>query len=158
WMRARTLRGEERSFEVRAKDARTRAARGQRSHRLDRCRLVGGDEGRLVGGDSREQHRFARAPVVLGRRGEEIDAAITVDLDVDQARNRDQSAASVTQADRDNAPVIDLDVTGDELAADERGLDPEPHVDAALRTDQGGSVLSSRALAESASMSARSDT
>ena len=74
-------------------------------------------------------------PVVLGERGEEVDAAVTVDLDVDQPRNRDQSMRPATQADIDNAPVLDRDVAWDELPVDERGLDPEPHVDAARRSD-----------------------
>src|SRR5581483_9863356 len=56
-----------------------------------------------------------------------VDAVIAVHLDVDQSRDRDQLVRAGTQAHGEHAPIDDLDVAGDELASDERGLDPQPH-------------------------------
>src|SRR5215468_9356008 len=155
-MRAGPVGREERPFEVRADDARACGVRRHRSERLHRRCLRRRDERRLVGRHAGEQQGLARAAIVVARGGEEVDAAVAVHLEVDEARYRDPAARAAGEADRDDTTVLHLDVARYELATDERGLDPEPHCPAAFRTEP--SEASSRERASAASTPARSET
>src|SRR5579859_8235678 len=99
WMRAEPLGGKEGAFEVRPDDARRRPVRGQRAEGVDDRALCGGDERRLVRRHAREQQRLPRALVVLGGRGEEVDTAEAVHLQVDEAGNGDPAALASSKAD-----------------------------------------------------------
>jgi hypothetical protein len=56
----------------------------------------------------------------------EVDAAESVDVQVDEPRRSDTASRTAVQPDRGNAAVGDLDVARQKLAVDERGLDSEP--------------------------------
>src|SRR5581483_3541442 len=70
--------------------------------------------------------------------------------------DRNAATRAARETDSDHTSVVDLDVTGHELATDERRLDSELHVSAAFRTEP--SEAASRERAASASTPARSDT
>ena len=106
---------------------RPRAVRRDRPQCIDERALRRGDERRLVRGHAGEEQRLARANVVLRRRGEEVDAPEAVHLQVDEAGHRDAATCAAGETDVDDDAVLDVDVASDELATDERGLDPEPH-------------------------------
>jgi hypothetical protein len=62
---------------------------------------------------------------MLGDSGvDEIDATMTMDVEVDEARDR-ESCAGRSQADSDDLPVLDRDVAVDELPVDDRSADSE---------------------------------
>src|SRR5439155_216250 len=76
----------------------------------------------------------ASSAVAVGVRLQQVDAAEAVHLEVDEAGRRDAAAVRGRQAERRQRAVVgELDVAGDELAADDRGLDAEPHGETALR-------------------------
>ena len=63
-----------------------------------------------IGGDAAVEQRVSGRPVAGCVRGGEVDAAEAVHLQVDEAGHRDPAAALRREADRDDAPVRDLDV------------------------------------------------
>src|SRR5262249_52190975 len=73
------------------------------------------------------QERLSRTAVVVAGGREEVDAAVPVHLEIDEAGDRDTAARSAREAERDDPPALDVDVAGNELAPHESGLDPEPH-------------------------------
>ena len=136
-------RGEERPLEVRADDVRgsvrRKRAQGVHEHCLGRR-----DERRLVRRHPDLQQRLAGNVVVGRRRREEVDAGEAVDLQVDEARNGHASPAAARQPDARHATVGDVDVARDELAADERRVDAEPHLDPSSAADTEPPPLASR--------------
>ena len=113
-----------------AEHARSTAVRRQGAERLDERVLRRGDERGLVRRHTGRQQRLPRAPIIVGARRQEVDAAEPIDLDVDEAGRGDAAAAdSVAQADLGDHAVLDRDVARNELAADERCADTEPHVE-----------------------------
>src|SRR5690242_1273071 len=155
-VRARAVGRKERSFDMRPEDPRPLRARRHRAQSLDRRLLRRSDEGGLVRGHAGEQQCLARAAVVVARGGEEVDPAVAVHLKVDEAGNRDPAARPTGETERDDAPVLDVDVAGDELPANQCSLDAEPHWPAAFRTEP--SDASSLERAASASTPASSET
>ena len=125
-MRPHPIGREERPLEVGAQHAGTRLGR-HGLQCLDRRRLGRGDERRLVRGDAGKQERLARTLVVVRWGGEEIDASVAVDLEIDEARDRNAPSRTSGETDGGDPPVFDLDIPGDELAANECRLDSQPH-------------------------------
>src|SRR5262249_25629371 len=148
-MRAEPLRREERAVEMRTDDLRPAVRRWHLAQRVEQHLLRRGDERRLVRGYSEREKRLARAPVVVTARRQEVDAGEAVHLQRDEARHGNAAPACRGQADADDAPVIDLDVAGKQLAAHERGFDAEPQT-------CSGRPLASERLAASDTLSAQS--
>jgi hypothetical protein len=90
-VRAEPPRREERTFEMRADDARAALVRGHSSQRGGNLDLGGGDERGLERGDPGSEQRFAGAHVVVEVRDLEVDAGEAVDLEIDESRRRDQT-------------------------------------------------------------------
>jgi len=124
---AQPLGREERPLEMRAEHARRGAVLRNLAQRRDELFLGRRDEGRLIGGDTRAQQRLADAPVALGVSGEEVDADEAVHLKVDEAGRRDPAPVPAVEPASDDPPIRDLDVAGNELAAEQRRFDSEPH-------------------------------
>ena len=59
--------------------------------------------------------------------GREVDAAETVDLQINEAGSRNPTTCWRGKAVSDNAPVYELDVAGYQLAANQRRFDAESH-------------------------------
>ena len=125
-MHAETPRGEERPLEVATENARPDVAERNFAQRRDELVLRRRHERRLKSRDAGREHRFRRTAVrgCVGRG--EVDAAEAVDVQVDEAGHRDAGAAPL-HADASDAPVVHVDVAGDEPAADERRLDAQSH-------------------------------
>src|SRR5881394_2074015 len=121
-MHAEATRGEERSLEMAAEDARTDVAERNLAERRDQLLLWRRHEGRLKGGDSRYEQRLASAAVGSRIGRGEVDAAEAVHVQVDEAWRRDAGAAPA-ESDPRNSPAVDLNVACDEPAVDERRLD-----------------------------------
>src|SRR5439155_13510563 len=102
-------------------------ARRHLAQRGEQLLLGRRDQRRLVRGHAGLAQRLARGVVVGRGRVQEVDAAEAVHLEVDEARHR-QPAPATAEAHVGDTAVDDLDVAPDELAADERGFDAEPHV------------------------------
>src|SRR5206468_9347651 len=118
--------------------------------RREQVFLGRGDEGRQVGGDAGLQQCLASAGVAVGVGAHEVDAAEAVDLQVDEAGDGDAAVAVATaQPIGGDLAVDELDVAGDEVPADQRGFDAEPHCSSAART--WPEACSSRLRAVSAS-------
>ena len=155
-VRAEPLRGEERPFEVRAEDVRGPGAVRHLRERRDELLLGRRDERGQVRRDAGLEHRLAGDPVAVRVSVEEVDAAESVHLEIDEAGRRDALAVGGREADAGDLAVDDLDVPGHELTPDETGFDAEPHEPSAARIRP--SAASSRERAVSASTSASSDT
>src|SRR5581483_27269 len=112
---------------VRADHARRAAVRGHRPQRLDERLLRRRYERRLIRGDTALEERRSGDVVVVGRGREEVDAAVAVDLEVDEPGNGDAATGTAREADADDDAVLDLDVARHELAADEGRLHVESH-------------------------------
>ena len=96
--------------------------------------LLGGrDERGEVGGDAGLEQRLARAPVAVGVRVEEVDAAEAVDLEVEEAGHRDAASVRRGEAVAGDPAVDDLDVARHQPAVDDAPLDAEPHRPTAIR-------------------------
>src|SRR5262249_15250647 len=154
-VRAGALGREKRALEMRPENAGPETDLGHLAERLDRRRLRRGDERRLVRRDASEEQRLARPRVILPRRRKEVDSAVAVGLEVDEAGNGAFPARPVGETDRLDPAVLNLDVAAHELAADKRSFDTKSHaVSAAFRTEPP--AASSRSRAASASTPARS--
>ena len=79
-------RREERALEVHAEDPRARLVGRHFAHRCEHLLLGARDQRRQVRGDAALEQRRAGAPVPVGVRVEEVDAAEAVHLEVDEAR------------------------------------------------------------------------
>ena len=155
-MNAEPLARDERPLEVGAEH--TRADRFSRNllQGGDELVLRGGDERRLEGRHAGLEQSLAGAPVAPAIGGREVDAAEAVDVQVDEAGNRD-SATGPCEGHGGDMAVVDVDVTRDEDALDDRRFDAEPHGrSSAARTTPPAPA--SRARAASASVPDRSDT
>src|SRR5205823_899963 len=158
WMGSEPLRREKWPLHVGADDARRGPVRRHRAQRVQHRALGRGDERRLERGDAALEQRGARAFVVRGRGGQEVDAGVAVHLEVDKTGHRDTAAPPPGETHRDDGSVLDLDVPENELSADERSFDAEPHAlpPSAIRTEPP--APSSRSRAIDGSIPARSDT
>src|SRR5216684_3930740 len=126
-MRPEPLRRDERPLEMRADDVRCGAVLRNLVQRRRQLVLGRRDEGRLIGGHTAREQRFARSPVTLSVGREEVDAREPVDLQVDETRSSDSGSVRRTQADSRDLTVGNLDVAGNEPALDERGLYSQSH-------------------------------
>jgi hypothetical protein len=123
--------------------------RGRGGHRFfDGAQRVGvvlhrrRDERREEPGDARRRQGLAGARVALDAGREEVDADDPVDVQVQEPRDRDPTAAARTGADPDlrHAPFGDHDIALDDLAVDQRGAHAQPQR-AGGRRDGGGHVV-----------------
>src|SRR6266516_2938226 len=119
-----------------------------------------GDEGRQVRGDPGLEQSLAGSAVSLHVGIEQVDAGETVDLQVDEAGNRDSLSVRRGAADRADAPATHLHVAADQTAVDECGFDSELHSPSAGRRASRmlPDVVASRSCASSASTPARIET
>src|SRR5262249_22406776 len=95
------------------------------------------------------EQRVPRARVAVGVRIEEVDPREAVDLQIDESRHRDASPVRRRQAIPGDRVIGDLDVAGNELALDERGLDSQLHRSSALRMTPFAASSRRRAVAAS---------
>ena len=83
-------------------------------------------ERRLERRDAGREQCLTRSPVAGRVRRREVDAAEAVDVQVDEAGNRDAVPGAREPDGRDPA-VLDRDVTAHEGAVDEGRFDADPH-------------------------------
>ena len=137
-VRAGPARGEERPLEVDAGDGRRHGAGTPRpplrpgglargAERAHQVLLGRRDERRQPRRHARRGQRRAGPGEVVGLGGQGVDPGEPVDLEVDEARRGHARGAGTGRqpGGRDPAVVAQLDVAGNELAADERVADPE---------------------------------
>ena len=86
-----------------------------------------GDEGRLEGDHAGAREGVGGAPVARHVGGEEVDPGDAVDVQVHEARHGDAAGAGRPHAHLGDGAVLDRHVALDELAAHERGPNPESH-------------------------------
>ena len=84
------------------------------------------------------EQRLARRLVAGGVSGSEVDSAVAVHLQVDEAGCGDAAALLRWEADGEDASVHDLDVAAEQVAVDDRGLDAQPHGAASRGTPNVG--------------------
>ena len=157
-MRAEPPRREERPLEVHAEDARARPDHaGTSASAASKSVLRRRDQRRQERRHARLEQRLAGLAVTVAVRLEEVDAAETVHLHVDEAGHRDAAAVRAAQPDARDAAVDDLDVAGNETPADERGFDTEPHPTSASRTLPPAAASRARAASASTSGEKRDD-
>ena len=92
----------------------------------DEVLLARRDERRLERRGARRRQPLCdeRVPRAVGVG--EVDAREAVDLEIDEPRDGDAASRS-GEPDAADAAVDELDIAPQELAVDNRGLDPEPH-------------------------------
>ena len=117
---------DERPLEVAAEHARADGIGGQLAQRCDELIDRRRHECRLERGDARREQCLTRSSVAGRVRRREVDAAEAVDVQVDEAGNRDAVPGACEPDGRDPA-VLDRDVTAHEDAVDEGRFDADPH-------------------------------
>jgi len=132
-MRARALGAEERPFEVSTQNPCCRSVvRCGSSALADRGEGESGQLGRrgdqcgLIPEDPCPRELDTQPLDVVTGRVEKVDSAEAVDLQIDEARNRDPRPAT-GQSNRNDRPVLDLDIAPHERSVDDGCGNPELH-------------------------------
>ena len=141
---------------MRAEDTRSPERGRHAAQRLDELCLRRRDERRQVRGDTGFEQRVARRRVPVRVGAEKVDPREPVHLQVDETRCGDAAAIGDRKTGGGDAPGDELEIAGDEPAADEGRLDAESHVSSAARIPPPAAA--SRARAVSTSTPASSET